>query len=80
MEQRKYIPLCLRLCILIAFAGGLVGDHNVAGKILRHAGVVIFDMEFLQIHRKRQILHNHTITGIQTGKIADTRGWIQRVI
>ena len=52
---------------------------------------VISPMGLLRYQGKEYTIHNRevgalsqkiydTITGIQTGKIADTRGWIQRVI
>ena len=47
------------------FAAFLVGNFQIAGKITRHPGIVKVDVEFLQLHFKRQILNQHPVVGIE---------------
>ena len=51
--------------VRFAFAGGFVGDFQLAGKIAGHARVVEVDIEFFQFHGKGQLLHQHAFVGVE---------------
>ena len=48
----------------------MVGDDDIAGKQLRHAGAVEIDVEFFQQDRDRQILDQHAIGLGNDGRVA----------
>ena len=47
-----------------AFAAGLIGYHNIAGKILGHPRVVKINVKLFQFQRKRQLLQQQALIGI----------------
>ena len=48
----------------LLFASLEIVNHDLTGKQAGHTGVVVLDDEFLQLHRKRQLLQQHT-TGLR---------------
>ena len=50
---------------LLSFACFVVYHREVTGKVFRHACVVILNMEFVQFHRKWQLLHHQAIACVQ---------------
>ena len=50
-------------------AGFFIGNFQIAGKITRHAGIVEIDVEFFQFDRKRQLLNQKPLVGIQENNV-----------